>query len=36
MINGVAHWTAPEWLDPDQKPKRNTAHHVDIRFDVAS
>jgi hypothetical protein len=32
MINGTPHWTAPRWLDPDQTPRRNTAHHADLEF----
>jgi hypothetical protein len=32
MINGTPHWTAPRWLDPDQTPRRNTAHHTDLKF----
>jgi hypothetical protein len=28
MINGHPAWTPPPWLDPDQKPRRNTAHHL--------
>jgi hypothetical protein len=32
MINGTPHWTAPRWLDPDQTPRRNTAHHTDLEF----
>ncbi|MGH8962887.1 MAG: DUF222 domain-containing protein [Jatrophihabitantaceae bacterium] len=34
MINGVPHWVPPEWLEPTQTPIRNTAHHVEITFDV--
>jgi hypothetical protein len=36
MIGGVPHWIPPAWLDPDQVLRRNTAHHIDIRFDHAS
>jgi hypothetical protein len=36
IIGGTPHWIAPKWLDPDQVPVRNTAHHVDIRFELAS
>ena len=26
MIDGVPHWTAPDWLDPTRTPRRNTTH----------
>jgi hypothetical protein len=26
MINGRAHWIPPTWIDPKQKPRRNTMH----------
>jgi len=26
LVDGVPEWTPPAWLDPDQKPRRNTAH----------
>jgi hypothetical protein len=26
VINGIVHWIAPDWLDPDHTPHRNTAH----------
>jgi hypothetical protein len=26
MINGIPHWKAPPWLDPQQTPRRNQAH----------
>ncbi len=32
MINGTPHWTPPRWLDPDQVPRRNRAHHIDPEF----
>lgn len=35
MIRGAPHWIQPEWLDPDQVPRRNTANHVHPQF-VAS
>jgi len=25
--NGTPEWTPPAWLDPDQKPRHNTARH---------
>ncbi|HET6877962.1 MAG TPA: HNH endonuclease signature motif containing protein, partial [Jatrophihabitans sp.] len=25
--DGHPEWIAPPWLDPDQQPRRNTAHH---------
>jgi hypothetical protein len=28
MINGIPHWTEPEYLDPSQTPRLNTAHHI--------
>jgi Domain of unknown function (DUF222)/HNH endonuclease len=27
MHNGSPHWQPPPWLDPDQTPRVNTAHH---------
>jgi hypothetical protein len=27
MIDAIPHWVAPAWLDPDQTPVRNSAHH---------
>jgi hypothetical protein len=27
VIDGIPHWTAPTWLDPDQTPQRNRTHH---------
>jgi hypothetical protein len=24
MINGVPHWIPPHWVDPGQRPRRNT------------
>ena len=27
MIDGVPHWIPPRWIDPERKPRRNTAHH---------
>jgi hypothetical protein len=33
MRDGVPEWLPPAWLDPDQKPVRNTAHHLpDFEF----
>ena len=29
MIDNQPYWTAPDWLDPDQTPRVNTAHHLD-------
>ena len=34
MNNGIPMWTPPAWLDPEQRPRRNTAHHLDIDFDT--
>jgi hypothetical protein len=28
MINEIPHWIEPEYLDPTQTPRRNTAHHL--------
>jgi hypothetical protein len=28
MIDNVPHWIPPAWLDPERKPRRNTAQHV--------
>ncbi len=28
MVDGVPHWLPPAWLDPAQRPRRNTAHHL--------
>jgi hypothetical protein len=32
MINNVPHWRPPAWLDPEQKPRRNTANHPPLEF----
>ena len=33
MSDGVPEWLPPAWLDPERKPRRNTANHVsDIDF----
>ncbi|HEY7008412.1 MAG TPA: hypothetical protein VH395_05705, partial [Jatrophihabitantaceae bacterium] len=37
MHDGVPEWIAPAWLDPDRRPRRNSAHHVlplDIDIDI--
>ena len=26
MIDGIPYWIPPKWLDPEQKPRRNTRH----------
>ncbi len=26
LITGIPHWTSPPWIDPNQIPRRNTAH----------
>lgn len=37
ILAGVPEWIPPPSLDPAQRPRRNTAHHLpDIRFDRAS
>lgn len=28
MRDGVPEWIPPRWLDLDQRPRRNTAHHL--------
>ena len=28
IVNGVPQWTPPAWLDPQRKPRTNTAHHL--------
>jgi hypothetical protein len=28
MIAGVPHWIEPDYLDPTQTPRLNTAHHL--------
>ena len=28
IVDGVPEWIPPPWLDQDQKPRRNTAHHL--------
>jgi len=32
MIDKIPNWIPPPWIDPDQKPRRNTAHHAEITF----
>jgi hypothetical protein len=32
MRGGVPYWIPPPWVDPDQRPIRNTAHHLDFDF----
>jgi hypothetical protein len=35
MNHGIPQWIPPPWLDHDQRPVRNTAHHLpDIGFDL--
>jgi hypothetical protein len=34
MIDKVPNWIPPPWIDPDRMPRRNTAHHVEITFDL--
>jgi hypothetical protein len=37
MSDGVPEWLPPAWLDPERKPRRNTANHVsDIDFIASS
>jgi hypothetical protein len=28
MNHGIPEWIPPPWLDPEQQPRRNTAHHI--------
>jgi hypothetical protein len=35
MIDGIPHWRPPSWIDPQRKPRRNTAHPVDVEFRLA-
>lgn len=30
MTHGIPHWRPPAWIDPDRKPRRNTAHHTEL------
>jgi hypothetical protein len=29
MLDSRPHWRPPAWLDPQRRPRRNTAHHLD-------
>ena len=31
ITDGVPHWIPPAWLDPQQTPRRNTAHDTQLR-----
>ena len=31
MLHGTPHWIPPAWLDRDQRPRRNTTHHTQLR-----
>lgn len=31
MIDGIPHFIPPPWIDPAQKPERNTLHHSNLR-----
>ena len=35
LKDGFPHWIAPAWLDPDQVPRRNVAHHPELVFSAA-
>jgi hypothetical protein len=35
MTDGVPEWIPPAWLDPERRPRRNTAHHL-ADFDFTS
>ena len=32
MTKGIPEWIPPRWLDPQQSRRRNTTHHVPLRF----
>ncbi len=32
IIGGVPEWTPPATVDPERRPRRNRAHHIDIDF----
>lgn len=32
IVDRVPHWRPPNWLDPDQQPVRNRAHHTEPVF----
>ena len=32
MINAIPHFIPPKWIDPDQKPLRNTTHHPTLNL----
>jgi hypothetical protein len=37
MADGLPTWIPPAWLDPERRPIRNTAHHLDdITFEAPS
>jgi hypothetical protein len=39
MTHGIPEWLPPPWIDPQRKPRRNTAHHLpdfDFRQPVAA
>ena len=37
MVAGVPEWIPPPWVDPDQRPRRNTVHHPpDLDFGPGS
>ncbi len=32
MLDGRPEWIPPRWIDPQQTPRRNTAHHLPLLF----
>ncbi|MEP6853218.1 MAG: DUF222 domain-containing protein [bacterium] len=36
MRDGVPWWRPPRWVDPEQRPRRNVAHHPPLRFSIPS
>jgi Domain of unknown function (DUF222)/HNH endonuclease len=32
MRDGLPEWIPPRWIDPTRTPRRNTTHHIAIRF----
>jgi Domain of unknown function (DUF222)/HNH endonuclease len=32
LVHGLPEWIPPRWIDPQQVPRRNSAHHLAVRF----